>query len=69
MPPERRSTAFRRYDVCRNLIRVGVAKVEASEFDEEIEASNLRQLTRPRSLRLSGWSVGRHSNSSSLTKE
>ena len=41
MPPERRSTAFRRHDVCRNLIRVGVAKVEASEFDEKIEASNL----------------------------
>ncbi len=31
----------RRHDVCRNLIRVWVAKAEAGEFDEEIEASNL----------------------------
>ena len=31
----------RRHDVCRNLIRVWVAKAEAGEFDEEVEASNL----------------------------
>ena len=31
----------RRHDVCRNLIRVWVAKAQAGEFDEEIEASNL----------------------------
>lgn len=31
----------RRHDVCRNLIRVWVAKAEAGEFDEEIEAANL----------------------------
>ena len=31
----------RRHDICRNLIRVWVAKAEAGEFDEEIEASNL----------------------------
>ena len=31
----------RRHDVFGNLIRVWVAKAEAGEFDEEIEASNL----------------------------
>ena len=31
----------RRHDICRNLIRVWVAKAEAGEFDEEVEASNL----------------------------
>ena len=31
----------RRHDICRNLIRVWVAKAEAGEFNEEIEASNL----------------------------
>jgi transposase-like protein len=31
----------RRHDICRNLIRVWVAKAEAGEFDDEVEASNL----------------------------
>ena len=31
----------RRHDICRNLIRVWVAKAGAGEFDEETEASNL----------------------------
>ncbi len=31
----------RRHDVCRNLIRVWVAKAQTGEFDEEIEVSNL----------------------------
>ncbi|WP_211098723.1 transposase [Nitrospirillum viridazoti] len=30
-----------RHGICRNLIRVWVAKAEAGEFDDEIEASNL----------------------------
>ncbi|MEA1648419.1 transposase [Nitrospirillum sp. BR 11164] len=31
----------RRHGICRNLIRVWVAKAETGEFDEEVEASNL----------------------------
>ena len=31
----------RRHDICRNLIHVCLAKAEAGEFNEEIEASNL----------------------------
>ncbi len=31
----------KRHDICRNLIRVWVAKSEAGAFDDEIEASNL----------------------------
>ena len=31
----------KRHDICRNLIRVWVAKHEAGEFDEEVETSNL----------------------------
>jgi transposase-like protein len=31
----------KRHDICRNLIRVWVAKSEAGAFDEEVEASNL----------------------------
>ena len=54
----------RRHDVCRNLIRVWVAKAEADEFDEEIEASNLMSASRRRSPPLSGWSADRHWNSS-----
>ena len=31
----------KRHDICRNLIRVWVAKAEAGEFDEEVETANL----------------------------
>ena len=31
----------KRHDICRNLIRVWVAKSEAGAFEDEIEASNL----------------------------
>lgn len=31
----------KRHDVCRNLIRVWVAKSEAGAFDDEVEAGNL----------------------------
>ena len=31
----------RRHDICRNLIRVWVAKAAAGEFDDEVEASNV----------------------------
>ena len=33
----------KRHDICRNLIRVWVAKYEAGEFDEDAEAAGLIQ--------------------------
>ena len=31
----------RRHDVCRNLIRIGIAKAEAGAFDDEVAAAEL----------------------------
>ena len=33
----------KRHDICRNLIRVWIAKYEAGEFDEDAEAAGLIQ--------------------------
>jgi transposase-like protein len=33
----------KRHDICRNLIRVWVAKYEAGDFDADVEAANLIQ--------------------------
>jgi transposase len=33
----------RRHDICRNLIRVWVAKYETGDFDADVEAANLIQ--------------------------
>ena len=55
----------KRHDLCRNLIRVWVAKYEAGAFDDDAGAADLIQAMKPGSPRLSAWSASRPSSSSS----
>jgi transposase len=52
----------KRHDIQRQLIRVWVRKYEEGAFDDDAQAADLIQNTRPGSLRWSGSSANRRSN-------
>ena len=55
----------KRHDLCRNLIRVWVAKYEAGGFDDDAGAADLIQDMKPGSPHSSDWSASRLLSSSS----
>ncbi|WP_337419853.1 transposase [Sinorhizobium fredii] len=49
----------KRHDVSRNLIRIWVQKCEQGAFDDDAQAADLIQNTRPGSPPSSGWLASR----------